>query len=62
MLREFTQDVGERFAKGEQRDYPRGTWDGISDSAGLSLDKFSRPVVNEPAPLRRKRKKTGGKK
>ena len=43
MRRIFTKDVGANYSKGEDRDYPKATWDGIEQSAGESLGSFSKP-------------------
>jgi hypothetical protein len=43
MKRIFLADVG-RFEKGDIRDYPKGTWEGISTSAQKKLGAFSSPV------------------
>lgn len=43
MLRQITRQVG-RFRVGNQHDYPLGVWNKISADAGMSLDKFSKPV------------------
>lgn len=48
MLRRMTQDVG-RFKKGDERDYPRGTWEQIATSAGKKLDSFSEVVDVNPS-------------
>jgi hypothetical protein len=45
ITRVFTKDVG-RFRKGEVREYPRATWDGIMRSAkAKSYDEFSKLVT-----------------
>ncbi len=44
MQRQFTRKIG-RFEKGEVRDYTAQVWAGISNSARLPLDKFTKPFV-----------------
>lgn len=45
ITRVFTKDVG-RYRKGEVREYPKWTWDGIAKSAkAKSPDEFSKLVT-----------------
>jgi len=44
MQRIFTKDVG-RFKKGEVRDYTKQVWEGISKSAKMKLDDFTKIAV-----------------
>ena len=41
--RVFLKDVG-RFKKGDIREYPYPTWQGLEKSAKMALEKFSKPV------------------
>lgn len=43
MERVITKDVG-RLKKGERRDYPTVTWNGIAKALKQKLDAFSKPV------------------
>ncbi len=44
MQRVFTRSVGERWQRGDIRDYPTATWTGIAKSSDCSVDDFSEPV------------------
>lgn len=55
MQLQFTKDVGQRFKKGDVRDYPKRTWTDIERSAGRDLASFTRadiqPVEDKPRRL-----------
>ena len=46
MLMKFTRDAG-RYRKGEWRDWPQATWDGVARSEGVSLDEIAERVAPE---------------
>lgn len=51
MQRQFTQNVGSRFRKGDIRSYPEPVWKQIAASASVSLDKCTR-LVEQQRPRR----------
>jgi len=46
MLMKFTQDCG-RYRRGEWRDWPSQTWEGVASSVGLPLDQIAVAVKPE---------------
>lgn len=50
---QFTRNVGDRFKKGEVRDYPKNTWEQIALNAKVPLEKFTRVVAQDVDDKRR---------
>lgn len=47
MKRIFTQTVSGRYKRGQVRDWPMSTWNGLSNSLKMDLDSFTKPKADE---------------